>query len=101
MADELQTELEGLKTKVQDLRKYLEVDAKEKRLVEIERGLSAPDFWTNPKAQDVMRERAQVAKTIDVWKSLSKEIQDSLELRELAEMEKDEAILGEIQGKLG
>jgi peptide chain release factor 2 len=101
MADELQTELEGLKSKVQDLRKYLEVDAKEKRLVEIERGLSAPDFWSSPKAQDVMRERAQVAKTIDSWKALSKEIQDSLELRELAEMEKDEGILGEIRAKLG
>src|SRR3954466_14363971 len=101
MADELQNELESLRTKVAELRKYLEVDYKEKRLVEIERNMSAPDFWTNPRAQDVTRERSQVAKTIDLWKALQKDVQDSLELKELAEMESDQGVLKEIQSKVG
>ena len=39
MDHELQNELEALRSKVTDLRKYLEIDTKEKRLVEIERRL--------------------------------------------------------------
>ncbi|HVO30428.1 MAG TPA: peptide chain release factor 2 [bacterium] len=100
MADELQNDLETLRTKVADLRKYLDVDLKEKRLVEIERNMAAPDFWTSPKAQDVTRERAQVARTIDLWKALQKDVQDSLELKELADMESDAGVLGEIRGKV-
>ena len=97
---DLQNELVALRGKVADLRKYLEIDAKEKRLVEIERAMAAPDFWTNPKAQDVTRERSQVAKLIDSWKALSKDVQDQLELKELAEMEGDTAILVEIRKKI-
>ena len=59
MADDLANDLESLRTKVTGLRKYLEVDYKEKLLVEIEHRMSAPDFWTNPRAQDVTRERSQ------------------------------------------
>ena len=100
MADELQNELETLRTKVTDLRKYLEIDSKEKRMVEIERAMAAPDFWTNPKAQDVTRERSQVAKLIDSWKSLDKEVRDQLELKELAEMEGDQTVVAEVRKKL-
>ena len=99
-ADELQTELESLHGKVTNLRRYLEVDAKEKRLVEIERAMSAPDFWTNPKAQEVTRERAQVARIVDAWKQLLKDIQDQLELKELAEMENDGGVLEEIRSRV-
>ncbi len=100
MANDLQHDLETLRAKVQDLRKYLEVDAKEKRLVEIERGMSAPDFWTNPKAQEITRERSAAARTIETWQQLAKEVQDSLELKELAEMESDQGVLREIEGKV-
>ena len=100
MDHELQNELEALRTKVNDLRKYLEIDAKEKRLVEIERGMAAPDFWTNPRAQDVTRERSQAAKLVDSWKSLLKDTQDQLELKELAEMEGDQSIVADIKKKL-
>ena len=101
MADDLQNELTGLRTRVAGLRTFLEVDAKEKRVVEIDRSMNDPDFWNNPKAQDVMRERAQAAKTIETWKALDKDVRDALELKELAEMEKDEGILAEISSKVG
>jgi len=101
MADDLQNELEALRTKVADLRKYLEVDYKEKRLVEIDRNMAAPDFWTGPKAQEITRERSQVAKVIDLWKGLQKDVADSLELKELAEMETDVALVAEVASKVG
>lgn len=97
---DLQNDLESLRGKIADLRKYLEIDAKEKRMVEIERAMAAPDFWTNQKAQDVTRERSQVAKLIDSWKALDKDVRDQLELKELAEMENDEGIVAEIRKKL-
>ncbi len=101
MADELANDLESLRTKVTGLRKYLEVDYKEKLLVEIEHRMSAPDFWTNPRAQDVTRERSQASKIIDTWKSLDKDVKDSIELKELAEMENDAGVLAEIRAKIG
>jgi peptide chain release factor 2 len=100
MADELQNTLEALKSKVTDLRKYLEIDAKEKRLVEIERAMAAPDFWTNPKAQEVTRERAQVARLVEGWKALMKDANDQLELKELAEMENDTGVIEEIKKRV-
>ena len=101
MADDLQNELEALRTKVTELRKYLEIDYKEKRLVEIERNMAAPDFWTNPRAQDVTRERSQAGKVIELWTGLRKDVQDALELKELAEMENDTGVIREIASKVG
>ncbi len=101
MADDLQNELEALRTKVTELRKYLEIDYKEKRLVEIERNMAAPDFWTNPRAQDVTRERSQAGKVIELWSGLRKDVQDALELKELAEMENDTGVIREIASKVG
>jgi peptide chain release factor 2 len=100
MADELQNELEDLSTKVQGLRRYLEIDGKERRLKEIEVGMSAPDFWTNPKAQDITKERSQVARIVDTWKSLDKDVRDSIELKTLAEMENDTSVIQDIRSKI-
>jgi peptide chain release factor 2 len=100
MADELQNELDALHTKVADLRKYLEIDAKEKRLVETERAMAAPDFWTNPRAQDVTRERSQVLRVVETWKALLKDVKDQLELKELGEMEGDDAVIADVKKRI-
>ncbi|MGA2002787.1 MAG: peptide chain release factor 2 [Terriglobales bacterium] len=61
MLDELEQQYSSLKTKVHDLREYLDADKLRQQLVEIEKQAADPGLWSNPaRSQQVMRERKRL-----------------------------------------
>jgi peptide chain release factor 2 len=60
-----------------------------------------PDLWSDQaRAQKVMRERTRLDSSISAFHELSQELDDGLELIELAEAENDEAVLEEAEAAL-
>ena len=60
-----------------------------------------PDFWNDPaKAQKLMRERTKLENGMNAILSLEREVNDSVELAEMAEAEGDESLIAEAQANL-
>lgn len=60
-----------------------------------------PAVWNDPAAaQAAMRERNKLSSQVEAVRVLERELSDTVELIELAEMEGDEALLNEAQGSL-
>lgn len=60
-----------------------------------------PDLWNNPtKAQKLMRERTGLDNAINSYKAIHQDLEDTVELIELAEMEDDEETLLEAEEAL-
>ncbi len=62
-----------------------DVTARERRLAEFDDRSSAPDFWNNnEKAQQVLKERSEVALPLDAWRKQLQELDDVRIFAELA-----------------
>lgn len=69
-----------------------------KRLAELNALSESPDFWNDAdKAQTMMQERTRLADGIALVEALEKEVTDSAELIEMAQMEGDEALIDEVR----
>ncbi len=63
-------------------------DDKGKRIQAIEKQEGASGFWAEPqKAQELLREKAGLLRTIDSWRGLTKELEEIEILLEIAEVE--------------
>jgi len=79
-----------------------EVDAKEKRLVDVNRALEDPGVWNDPKrAQELGREKKQLDDVVQHLRAIDAGLSDSSELFEMARAEGDEATLASIDGDIG
>ncbi|HRF83626.1 MAG: peptide chain release factor 2 [Xanthomonadales bacterium] len=77
--------------RVVSLRGYLDYDAKQERLEEVNRELELPNVWDDPeRAQALGRERAMLDKTVGGIAMVLDGLSGSSELLELAEGEQDE-----------
>lgn len=66
----------------------------ERRLAELNALSEDPTFWDSPqKAQKLMQERSRLEKAFESIESLSTDLQDNVELAELAEMDDDQELL--------
>ncbi len=73
-------------------------DNKRERLVEVERELEDPDIWSNPDyAQNLGRERSQLAQIVETLDELSSGLTDAPELLEMAVEENDEAAVEDVR----
>lgn len=64
------------------------------QLETLEKQAADPDLWSDPKqAQTVMRRLASLREEIESWEHLARQVQEALELLDLAEMEADEATI--------
>lgn len=78
-----------------------DLPGKETRLKELEEITGQPEFWDNAdKAQETLREQAQIKNTVTEWQSLTSELDDVEILEELSLEEGDEAALSEASAKL-
>jgi peptide chain release factor 2 len=69
----------------------------EKDIVELERRSAAPDFWDDvEQAQATMQQLTRLKEDVGLWTGLSKRVQDSLALLELAQEDNDQAMAEEI-----
>ena len=94
MRAEAQDHVDTINAALALLRRFLDWDRAVRRLDELNAKVEDPTLWDNPKAaQDVMRERRRLDEAITATRSIEKDIGDTVELIELAEMEGDEALV--------
>ena len=74
---------------------------KRDRLVEVERELEDPAIWNNPEvAQNLGRERSQLAQIVETIEDLESSLTDAPELLEMAVEEKDAAAVEDIRSEV-
>ncbi len=72
---------EALANSVKTSLKKLDIDESEKQLSELDKQISAADFWSNPsKAQAVTKKQAGLVRQIEPWRRLETELKDVQEL---------------------
>ncbi|HUV50522.1 MAG TPA: peptide chain release factor 2 [Anaerolineae bacterium] len=90
MSIELEQTIKELFVKLEQLRGYLDIAGKEKRLKEIEHLIAKKDFWDNPENNKVvLKERTSISNKIEGWKRLYNDLEESKILFDLAREESD------------
>ncbi|TAK61781.1 MAG: peptide chain release factor 2 [Bacteroidetes bacterium] len=89
--------LPELSKKLQQLRRYLDVETKEAQIAELEARTHSPNFWNdNIEAQKVMQEITKRKEWTESWRSLERKYNDLETLLELASETNDETFIGEL-----
>ncbi|RPI18685.1 MAG: peptide chain release factor 2 [Ignavibacteriae bacterium] len=92
MFEYTKSELKKVGKRIEDLRGYLDIDAKEKLVSELQQKTSAPNFWDdNVAAQKILQEITRKTEWIDAWKVLHNKFNDLDSMISLAEEEHDES----------
>jgi peptide chain release factor 2 len=96
MRAEAQSHVDRIKAATALLRRFLDWDRALVRLDELNARVEDPALWNDPKAaQEVMRERRRLDEAISATRAIESEMEGTLELIELADMEGDEALADE------
>ncbi|MCP1248582.1 peptide chain release factor 2 [Gluconobacter oxydans] len=94
MSAETEALSEQIKQSVALLRRHLDWDVATTRLAELNHRVEDPDLWNDADAaQKLMRERTTLANQIEGVQRIESEVESTLELVELAEMEGDESLV--------
>jgi len=78
-----------------------DVAGKEKEIERLERESAAPNFWNEQdRAQAHMRRLSSLQDEVLIWRNLSRRVADALELLDLAELEDDQSVNGELSAEV-
>ncbi|MDY6790367.1 MAG: peptide chain release factor 2 [Thermodesulfobacteriota bacterium] len=101
MSSELKQTIKEFYDRLEQLRGYLDIGGKEKRLAEIEHQISKDGFWDNPdETTAILKERTSLSARIESFKSLSNDMEENELLLEMALEESDEEARKEVSAKL-
>ena len=90
MRAEAQAHADTIRDALSLIRRFLDWDRALRRLDELNARVEDPTLWNDPKAaQDVMRERRRLDESIGAAKAIQRELDDTVELIEMAEAEGD------------
>ncbi len=93
MRAEAQNAVDRINAALALVRRSLDWERALRRLDELNARVEDPNLWNDPKkAEEVMRERRRLDASIGAAKSIAQEMNDTVELVELAEMEGDAAL---------
>ncbi|HDZ56093.1 MAG TPA: peptide chain release factor 2 [Pseudomonas xinjiangensis] len=93
--------IKDLRGRSETIRGYLDYDHKRDRLTEVERELEDPSVWNDPeRAQNLGRERAQLALIVETLDEMSGGLTDASELLDMAAEEEDESAVADIVTEL-
>ncbi|WP_110332638.1 peptide chain release factor 2 [Nitrosomonas eutropha] len=93
----LTEQLDDLKHRGEILRRYLDFDAKQVRLTELERQSEDPAIWNDPaRAQELGREKKSLENIVFTLRSIDRQLQDAQELLQIAQEESDDETLHSI-----
>ena len=102
MRAEAQAHIDQINAATALLRRFLDWDKANKRLKELNDKVEDPTLWDDPKAaQEVMRERRRLEEAIGATQKIESELQDTVELIEMAEAEGDHALIDDGVRSLG
>ncbi|MDP5240638.1 peptide chain release factor 2 [Uliginosibacterium sp. 31-16] len=91
-----------LKTRDQELRRYLDYDNKAEKLIEVSKQLEDPAVWNDPKrAQDMGREKKELEGVVLTLDSISQGLVDCADMFELATSEDDEETFVSVETDVG
>jgi peptide chain release factor 2 len=94
MRAEAQAHVDQIRSAIALLRRFLDWDRALRRLDELNNRVEDPALWNDAKqAQEVMRERRRLDEAITATRAISTELEDTIELIEMAEAEGDEALV--------
>ena len=101
MRAEAQSYIDQIRSALDLLRRFLDWDRALRRLDELNSRVEDPALWNDAKAaQDVMRERRRLDEAIGATRAIEQELNDTIELIEMAEAEGDEAMVDEAAASL-
>jgi len=93
MRAEAQAHVDQIRSALDLLRRFLDWDRALRRLEELNAKVEDQALWNDPKAaQEVMRERRRLEEAIGATRAIQQELDDNVELLEMAEAEGDEAM---------
>ena len=96
MRAEAQAHADQIEAALALLRRFLDWDRALKRLKTLNEKVEDQALWNDPKAaQEVMRERRRLEEAIAATRAIESELNDTVELMEMAEAEGDEAMVEE------
>ena len=101
MRAEAQAHVDQIRSALDLLRRFLDWDRALRRLDELNQRVEDPTLWDDAKAaQEVMRERRRLDEAISATKAITTELDDTIELMEMAEAEGDEALVDDAVASL-
>ncbi|WP_155859964.1 peptide chain release factor 2 [Kordiimonas gwangyangensis] len=101
MRAEAQATVDQLKQSMALLRRHLDWDQALLRLEELNALAEDPNLWNDPQnAQKLMRERTKLHDAISAVREISDDLEATVEIIELAEMEDDTAMVDEAEAQL-
>ncbi|WP_150277796.1 peptide chain release factor 2 [Halopseudomonas salina] len=93
--------IKDLRGRSESIRGYLDYDHKHDRLTEVEREMEDPSVWNDPeRAQNLGRERAQLAQIVETLDEMHAGLNDASELLEMAAEEEDEGAVADVVTEL-
>ncbi|HEX9964334.1 MAG TPA: peptide chain release factor 2 [Allosphingosinicella sp.] len=93
MRAEAQAHADQIRSALELLRRFLDWDRALRRLEELNARVEDQTLWNDPKAaQEVMRERRRLEEAIGATRAIQQELDDTVELLEMAEAEGDQAM---------
>ena len=101
MRAEAQAHVDQINQSVALVRRFLDWDRALRRLDELNARVEDPKLWDDPaQAQDVMRQRRRLDEAITATQAIQKELDETVELMELAEAEGDSALVDDAVASL-
>ncbi|WP_096175540.1 peptide chain release factor 2 [Cohaesibacter sp. ES.047] len=101
MRAEIQNVVDEIKQGLALLRRHLDWDVSQKRLLELNNLAEDPDLWNDPQeAQKLMQERQKLENAIHGYTKANQDLEDSIELIEMGEMEDDAEIVADAEATL-
>jgi peptide chain release factor 2 len=101
MRAEAQAHVDQIRSALALLRRFLDWDRALRRLDELNARVEDPGLWNDAKAaQEVMRERRRLDEAIGAARSIEKELDDTIELMEMAESEGDDGLVDDAVASL-
>jgi peptide chain release factor 2 len=93
MRAEAQAHVDQIRSALDLLRRFLDWDRALKRLEDLNAKVEDQALWNDPRAaQEVMRERRRLEEAIGATRAIQQELDDTVELLEMAEAEGDESM---------
>jgi peptide chain release factor 2 len=98
---ELKRDLNTLRDKAQEIFKSMNIPEERRKLTEMEAETFSENFWTDQeRSTRINKEIVRVKKKIEPWEKLVKDLNDAIEMIDIAVEEKDNSILAEIYSSM-